>query len=172
MPTLINPNSYTVTVRDLNLIMQPGQSQDVFTAQVAASWDLGQALEQGQLVFASGGGWRLENGRISSVYSIQAPITVTAGSGVLTDAFWTGSYDTVRVYFALMSGDLTWSYTSSVDGGSTWFSHNELTSVQLSATGSGPVYNSYLIENLGVMGQLECSTVSGATFAARVALKS
>jgi P pilus assembly chaperone PapD len=54
MPTFINPTSYTVTIRDLNLVMQPGQSQEVSTAQASASWDLGQALEQGQLTFGIG----------------------------------------------------------------------------------------------------------------------
>ncbi len=176
MPVFSNPTGQTVVIRDLNLNVLPSATVEVSSAQAAQSWDLGVALEQGSLTYVSGGSWRLGLGDVVDISTIQPAVTQSGPSSGATEGFWVGSYNSMRLYTAVISGDLTWSYQSSPDGGSTWFPHAELSPVTLAAVVSGstitPAYESYLVENLGVMGQLAWATTSGVTFAARVALKS
>lgn len=167
MATYLNVSSATVQLADMGLSLAPAQSLAISDRQANESASLAEALQQGLLAMTDGGSWIYAGARKPSSETVIGAMTVLAVSSGVSDPFWTGVYERARVYVALSSGDLTWQYQSSPDGGGSWFTHAELAPVAVSA---GLV--SVALQDLGIYGRLQWSSVSGATFAARVTLKS
>ncbi len=169
MATYQNVTTQTIKLEDLNgLTFNPGQQLSIPDEIGEDSWSLASALQQGGLVLVDGGSWPFEGGRFVTSQLIQPAGTLTPGSSGETNPFWTGIYDVARIYWALSSGDLTWTYQSSPDGGGSWFNNAEFVPVTLTATTTP---ESVVVTNLGAMGRITWSTVNGAVCAAKVVLK-
>lgn len=167
MASYQNVTSSTVQLSDLGQSVAPGATLSITDAQAYESYSLAQALEQNTLAMTDGGSWPFRGAKKATTSTIISAMTALAATSGTSTPIWTGVYEEARVYVALASGDLTWQYQSSPDGGASWFNHVELTPVQATTA-----LNSVALHDLGVYGRVQWATVSGATFAVRIALKS
>jgi hypothetical protein len=167
--TYANVSGQSITLQDLNMVVAPATSVTIPDDQGVSSWSLALALLQGALVMTNGGSWTFEGARKVTSTTVQSAMTALPATSGATQGFWTGAYNEARVYMAVTTGDVTWNYASSPDGGNSWFNHAEFSPVTVTPA---TTLTSVPLTNLGFYGQLQWSTVSGATFAARVVLKS